>query len=126
MEGQQFIAIHRDAVNRLLEELGIEAYADFDSLENVIQHFQLIQHLILIAVGNFCSAFDPQLGYLVFKHIGLCRVVCGVQHSFAMQTGEDEVLCRKVCNLTVNFLYPLLTARGAVLQFFKLPYKRSE
>ena len=43
-----------------------------------------------------------------------------------MQTGEYEVLCRKVCNLTVDFLYPLLTARGAVLQFFKLPYKRSE
>lgn len=126
VEGQQFIAIHRDAVNRLLEELGIEVYTDFDFLENVVQHFQFFQHLILIAIGDFCSAFDPQLSYLVFKHIGLCRVVCGVQHSFAMQTGEDEVLCRKVCDLTVNFLYPLLTACGAVLQFLKLPNECAE
>ena len=43
-----------------------------------------------------------------------------------MQTGEDEVLCRKVCNLTVDFLYPLLTACCAVLQFLKLPYECAE
>ena len=126
VEGQQFVALHCDVVNCLLEEFGIEIYTDFDFLENVVEHFQFVQHFIFIAVGNFCPTLDPQFGYLVFKHIGLCRVVCGVQHSFTMQTGEDEVLCRKVCDLMVDFLYPLLTACGAVLQFLKLPYKRSE
>ena len=120
------IAVHRDAVHRLSEQLGVEVRAEFGFCEDIVQQFQPIQHFVLIAVGDFGSAFDPQFGYSAFKRIGLCRVIGGIEQSFAVQTGEDKVLRRKVGDLSVEFFDPLLTACGTVLQLFELADERAE